>query len=227
VRCGTTRFGQGRQGPQRRKERMSVRTRWLVRGNARWGASHLVGVLLGIGIMTFAPMAFAYPEFQAYVQEHAPRNVNCAMCHAHPDGPEGLKPGQIGSLTLDELDRLNRARGAFEPGTAIDNPILNAFGDRIVEQLGKHRILELRQDPGALADELGYESDLDGDGIPDAREYLAGTHPLDPHSGEPWLLFVHNLKGSWFHLAMLVLATGFGLFGLNNLLRWFERIQDS
>lgn len=182
--------------------------------------------IAAMGALLAAAPAFGYAEFQIFVQEHSGRTVNCAMCHTHPDGPEGLKPGQLGSLNPGELERLNRARAAFEPGQEVDNPLLNDFGNLIMERLGKTRVLELRQDPGRLADEFGYDSDLDGDGIPDAEEYLAGTHPLNPESGDPWRLFWINLRRNAFHVAMLLIATAAGVYGLNHLVRGFEA-QDA
>jgi len=169
--------------------------------------------------------AWAYPEFQIYSEDRSGRSVNCAMCHTHADGPEGLKHGQIGRLTPEELEQLGQARAAFEPGSDVESPVLNEFGNLILQQLGKREILLLRQDPGALADALGYESDLDGDGIPDAQEYLDGTHPLDPHHGDPWQLFKNNLVRYRFHVFMIVLATALGLYGLNNILHWLERVS--
>ena len=168
--------------------------------------------------------ALAHPEFQLYSEKKSGRNVNCAMCHSHPDGPEGLKPGQIGRLSHEQMEQLMHARAAFEPGQDEINPLLNEFGNHIINTLGKARFLELRQDPGSLADALGYESDLDGDGIPDALEYEQGTHPLDPHHGNPWLLFKHNIQRNWFHILMISLATGFSLYGLNHLLHWFATV---
>ena len=172
--------------------------------------------------MACAPAALAYPEFQQFVQRTSGRNVNCAMCHVNPDGPEGLKPGQIGSLTPDEMDRLNRARAAFEPGQPVESPILNAFGNHIVETVGKNRFLQLRLDPGGLAEALGHDSDLDNDGISDAVEYLEGPHPLDTHHGNPWRLFKTNVRRYAFHLVMMILATAAGVYGVNNLLHGFE-----
>ena len=171
-----------------------------------------------------AVSAGAYPEFESWVEANSGRYVNCALCHSHPDGPEGVKPGQIRSLNQAELARLNRARAAFEPGHEVDSPILNDFGDHIVETLGKRRFLEIRTtDPGLLVDELGQGSDLDGDGIPDATELAEGTHPLDPRHGAPLRLLRHNLARSWFDILMIALATACGLWGLNHLLGWAER----
>ena len=172
--------------------------------------------------------AYAYPEFQRYSQQVSGRFVNCAMCHVHPDGPMGLKPGQIGKLSPEELNQLNRARGAFEPGQDVSNPILNDFGNALLKKLGKKKILELRLQPEQLADAYGYDSDIDGDGIADAREFLQGTHPADPEQGNPWALFTHNLQRYAFpHLFLLIVATALGLFGLNNLLHWFHGILQA
>jgi hypothetical protein len=148
--------------------------------------------------------------------------VNCALCHSHPDGPEGLKPGQIGSLDPAAMERLGKARAAFEPGQEVHSPILNEFGNDIIRQLGKQRFLQMRQEPGKLAESLDQASDLDGDGIPDATEYLAGTLVTDPTHGDPWTLFLINLGRYWFPILMSALATGAGLYGLNNIVHGFE-----
>ncbi|MEP7117576.1 MAG: hypothetical protein ABI880_08345 [Acidobacteriota bacterium] len=168
----------------------------------------------------------AYPEFQAFSQKNSGKQVNCAMCHANPDGPSGLKPGQTGSLTAAELTRLRQVRQAFEPGVDIDSPILNAFGNHIIKTLGRTVFIGLRRQPAGLAPALGAISDLDQDGISDADEYLQGTDPADSQSGEPWALFVHNLTHLWTHVVMLLVATLAGLYGLNNLLHWFAAIAE-
>jgi hypothetical protein len=173
-----------------------------------------------------ALQGWAYPEFQTYVQENSGRNVNCALCHAHGDGPEGLKPGQIGSLSAAELLQLNKARAAFEPGEEVDSPILNEFGNHIVATLGKKEFLLLRQDPAKLPEALGNEHDIDEDGIPDSEEYVSGTHPVEPQHGDPWRLFAINLRRRAFHVVMIILATVLGLYGLNNLLHGFAQVLD-
>jgi len=175
-----------------------------------------------IGLLVAAP-ASAYPEFQTFIETQSSRNVNCALCHAHPDGPEGLKPGQIGSLNPSQLELLNKARAAFEPGQEVESPILNPFGNHIIQVLGKQRFLQIRQDPATLVAALGRESDLDRDGIPDVDEYLAGTLPIDPNHGDPWTLFRINLARRWFHIAMIFLATVAGLYGLSNFIHGFEQ----
>jgi hypothetical protein len=179
--------------------------------------------LLVIFVLAAAPPLMAYPEFEVWTEKTSGRYIDCAMCHTHPDGPEGVKPGQIRSLSREELDRLNEARGAFEPGIAVNSPVLNAFGNRIIEKLGRKKFLEIRSaDPGLLVAAYGMDSDLDGDGIPDAREYMEGTSPVDSRSGNPWSLFRTNLRRYWLDVLMTVLATLAGLYGLNYLLRWFE-----
>lgn len=189
-------------------------------------------LLLAVLATALAPApAVAYPELETFVEMHSGRSIDCTLCHTHPDGPEGVRPGQIRSLSPEELERLNRARAAFEPvgpgEQGVDSPILNDFGDRILHVVGKRRFLELRTShPEELADELGFDHDLDGDGISDAREYLDGTHPLDPHHGDPWLLFRHNLRKYALHLALILIATLLGLYGLNHLLAWFEHTAD-
>ncbi|MBT9555286.1 MAG: hypothetical protein IV100_04610 [Myxococcales bacterium] len=170
-------------------------------------------------------VALAYPEFQKFSQVTSGRGVNCAMCHAHPDGPDGVKAGQIGSLDAAALDRLNQARIAFEPGLSVDSPILNAFGDEIIKTVGKKAVLAMRADPAALATAM-ILTDLDGDGIMDGDEYLDGTHPLDPNHGDPWKLAVVNLGRHKLDLLLLALATVLGLYGLGHILRWFGHEAD-
>lgn len=179
----------------------------------------LGGALFAL-LSTLASPALAHPEFQAFSKQHSGRGVNCAMCHANADGPDGLKPGQIGRLTPKELERLNKARAAFQPGADVDSPILNAFGNHIVNTLGKERLLTFRKNPAGLAAALGNTSDLDSDGISDAQEYLDGTHPLDAHSGAPGKLLLHNLRLNAMHVVLLGVAIAFALFGIRHLLRW-------
>lgn len=178
---------------------------------------------LFLTVLTFliTSSCFAYPEFQKFSQEHSGRPINCAMCHASGEGPEGASRGQIGSLTPDELNRLNAARGAFAPGIAVQNPILNAFGNKIISTIGKTKFLELRAHPEQLADVYGFQSDIDNDGIADAQEYLDGTHPLNNVHGDPLSLFLHNLKLYKLHVVLSVLATIAGLYGISHLLHGF------
>lgn len=170
--------------------------------------------------------AMAYPEFQRYSRAASGRTVNCAMCHTHSDGPDGIKPGQIGSLDQEELNDLGLARQAFEPGFAGKNPVLNEFGNAVLKTAGKNKLAELKQKPELLAEALDQTSDLDGDGIHDFEEFKDGTHPLNSLDGHPWKLFKNNVRKNAFHIFMLFLATGFGLFGLSNLLHWLSIKMD-
>lgn len=170
--------------------------------------------------------AHAYPEFEQAIEKSAGRTIDCALCHVHPDGPEGMHPGQIGALSAAEFQALNRARTAFEPGGKVDSPILNRFGDHLVEALGKKELVRLRANPLAIAPALG-DSDLDGDGVSDGGELLDGTHPLMAHHGNPWKMLAVNLQRSWFELLMLIVATFFGVYGISHLIRWFGHEAQS
>ena len=167
-----------------------------------------------------ATPAGAYPEFQKWVQASSGRGVSCSLCHAHPDGPEGVKAGQLGSLDAEGRAALDQARTAFEPGVAVRSPILNEFGNSVIKAVGKTRFVALREHPEQLPALLDG-SDLDGDGISDGQELRDGTHPLDPGHGAPAKLLRINLGRYRFHLGMLAAATALGLYGLRHLLQWF------
>jgi len=170
--------------------------------------------------------AFAYPDFQAFIKKNSGRAADCAFCHVNPNGPEGNGPGQLGSLTPEEFNRLNYARAAFEPGRSVHSPILNAFGNRIISDLGKKNFLEFKTHPKDLAESLGKTVDLDGDGISDSQEYLDGTHPLKNTDGDPLSLLLVNLSRNRFHVIILILATLITLWGLNNIFRGFIRVFE-
>lgn len=172
--------------------------------------------------LAVAATATAYPEFQQHLNKTSGRSVNCALCHAHSDGPEGTAPGQIGKLTQAELAELGRARAAFNPGAKPNNPILNAFGNHIIDSIGKTKFLELRLTPAELAGMLPQDSDLDHDGIPDPVELATGTHPLLKSDGRPWLLFKANFAANWGQIVLMLGATVLGLWGLQHLLHGFD-----
>ena len=180
--------------------------------------SGLVAALILLG--TVLP-AGAYPEFQKFVVQTTGRPVNCALCHVNSDGPEGTAPGQIGHLNQAEMQRLGQARAALQPGQNVESPILNAFGNHIIRNLGKNKFVELKSAPAALADLLPPESDLDGDGIPDAQEFLTGTNPTNRHDGDPLLLFEHNFRSNLTGILLTLAATVAGMWGLKHLLRGF------
>ena len=175
----------------------------------------------------FAANVFAYPDFQAFIKKNSGRSVDCAFCHANSNGPEGNGPGQIGSLAPEEFKRLNFARGAFDPGRNVNSPILNAFGNRVIRELGKKKFMEIKNHPADLAKALDSRVDLDGDGIPDAQEFLDGTHPLKNTDGDPSKLFLANFEKNRTQIILLLFATLFTLYGLNNLLRGFARFFEA
>jgi hypothetical protein len=181
-------------------------------------------VVISMAFCLAAPItSHAYPEFQQDIVKRTGRIVNCAMCHSHSDGPEGTAPGQIGSFSPEELQRLGQARGAMEPGVPVDSPILNDFGNHIVTSLGKKRVVELKMAPDQLSEQLPADSDMDHDGIMDVQELRDGTHPLISSDGRPWLLFKHNLAKNRTSLLLALVATVLGLYGLHHLLIGFAR----
>lgn len=187
----------------------------------------LLGGLIALAVL---PDASAYPEFQVYVAKSTGRSVNCAMCHSNSDGPEGTAPGQIGRLNPAELERLGRARSAFQPGQEVDSPILNAFGNHIITSIGKEKFVELKAAPAHLAELLPPDSDIDHDGISDAREYLEGTHPVNRNDGNPLLLFQHNFRTNFTAIVLTLAATIAGVWGIGHLLQGFataSRLKDN
>lgn len=195
-------------------------------GSNRPRSARRYGLIVALALL-LAPRAAAYPEFQQFIVKHSQRPVNCAMCHTHADGPEGTAPGQIGRLTTAELGELGRARAAFEPGQKVQNPILNAFGNHILQSVGKKKLLEFRRAPDQLANALPKDSDLDHDGIPDVNEFLAGTHPLIASDGDPWALFTTGVRRNWPQLALTLAATILGLYGLRHLLLGVARATET
>lgn len=177
-------------------------------------------LLLSAALLLAAPAALAYPEFHTAIQKTSGRGINCAFCHTHPDGPEGVKPGQVGSLSAEAIGRLNQARLLMEPGPPVDSPILNEFGDHLLATIGKSKLLAIKATPEELPS-LVAPGDLDDDGISDADEVRDGTLPTSPHHGDPWKLLRVNLQRYAFHILMLVVATLAGLWGIGHLFRWF------
>ena len=168
------------------------------------------------------PQTQAYPQFQEFSEKNSGRNVNCAMCHVNGDGPTGDGKGQIGGLTKEELDSLMKARSALAPGTLVDSPILNKFGNEIIKDIGKRQFLELRQKPKDLAKALPAQSDLDQDGISDGQEYLDGTDPLNPEHGDPLKLLMANLNKYRLHVILTFIAVMTLNWGIMQFLKGLE-----
>lgn len=178
--------------------------------------SFLVVILL---VTIQANAAFAYSEFYEYIRKTSGREINCAICHIHGEGPDGSEIGQTGFLKKDELEKLSVARAALEPGQIVNNPTLNEFGNELIHILGKRKLTDLVAHPEDLPKEIGYELDIDKDGIPDATEYLDGTLPTSKESGDPWKLFLVNIKKNAKQLLIGLLCVCFFLYGFIQLLR--------
>ena len=168
--------------------------------------------LLCFFVLSLIP-ALAYPEFYEYSRKASGRSINCALCHTNGNGPEGNEPGQIGSLDKSELERLMRARAAFQPQQKINNPILNEFGNKIIYIIGKKRFLELKTHPEDLAKEIGNKLDLDKDGIPDSEEYLDGTLAISKEDGHPLKLFIANIRKNLHHIILAFLSISLLFYG--------------
>ena len=180
---------------------------------------HISFYLASILALTLGANAYSYPQFQMYVEKHSGRATNCAMCHINDNGPTGDGPGQTGSLTKDEQTRLDFARAAMAPGQNVNSPILNEFGNQIIRKLGRAKFLQLIATPEQLSADLGTQSDVDQDGIPDSIEFMEGTSPVNKYSGDPWRLFAVNLGRNWKDILLAVLAVAATSYGLSHILR--------
>lgn len=135
----------------------------------------------------------AFNEFQTFIEERSKKQLNCAYCHSHSNGPEGNEIGQLGSL--DDGHKQLTAYNQFLQGNkeSINSPILNEFGNYLVKKLGYEKLINAQSNPNVIVEDL-KNSDLDRDGITDSQEILDGTLPNDPLDGNPFKLFVSNAK---------------------------------
>lgn len=182
-------------------------------------SSNTNSILIAIALSCVPLAANAYPEFQSYAEKKSGRPVDCAMCHMNEHGPVGEEDGQIGKLTHEELNMLNQARGALEPGSEIRNPILNQFGNEIVKSIGMKAVLEAKGAPEKLPQLLGDKHDTDSDGIPDSKEFVDGTSSINPYHGDPWALFMTNLMKYKREVVLAVAAVLLLDFGFVNLIK--------
>jgi hypothetical protein len=180
--------------------------------------SHLFVLMLAVATL-LSQRGEAYPEFQKYVQENSGRFVNCSLCHTHAEGPEGDKLGQIGRLDQEALERLNEARMAAEANNKAKSPILNKFGNHILNSGGMNAVANARGNPAALYTFLPKDSDLDGDGVTDVKELAAGTNPSDESHGPPLALFIANFKKNFGLILALTLSFAALFFGIGAIQR--------
>ncbi len=175
--------------------------------------------------LTLGSPAYSYPEFQQFAEKKSGKTTNCGTCHANASGPVGKGEGQVGALSAVEMDQLNKARSALEPGQNIDSPILNRFGDLIIKKLGKRKFLENRSNPAKLATDYGMDSDLDDDGVPDAQEYLDGTDPLNKFHADAGKIFIVNLSRYAPHLIAAAIGVLLLDWGFARMIKGFLAIK--
>ena len=149
--------------------------------------------------------AFAFNEFQSFIEQKSKKQLNCAYCHLHTNGPEGNGAGQLGSLSEEEkqLTAYNQFLKANKE--LVNSPILNEFGNYLVKQLGYETIVEAEVDPNIIVEKL-KDFDLDKDGIGDSEEFLDGTLPSDPLDGNPFKLFINNTKKKCFEICFQIIV---------------------
>ena len=161
---------------------------------------------------------FAFNEFQTFIEQKSKKQLNCAYCHSHVNGPNGNETGQLGSLSEDEKQLT--AYNQFLQGNKelVNSPILNEFGNYLVKKLGYDTIVKAQDDPNKIVEGL-KGTDLDQDGINDSEEVLDGTLPNDPLDGSPLKLFINSLNKKWVEITFqitLILLLIVSLFKIKN-----------
>ena len=157
-------------------------------------------------VIFFIPLnAFAFNEFQIFIEQKSKKQLNCAYCHGHVNGPNGSEAGQLGSLNEEQKQLTTYNQFLQGKKELADSPILNEFGNYLVKKLGYEKITNAQNDLSLLIDEL-KDSDLDHDGINDAQELLDGTLPNDPLDGSPFKLFLNNIRKKSVEICFQVIA---------------------
>ena len=173
-----------------------VQTHWFA-------STKILIILIFLCMNTFN--VYAFNEFQTYIELKSKKQLNCAYCHNHVNGPNGNEDEQLGSLS-EEQKQLT-AYNQFLQGNKelVNSPILNEFGNYLVKKLGYEKIINAQNDPSLLVNEL-KDSDLDHDGISDAQELLDGTLPNDSLDGKPLKLFLNNIRKKLVEICFQVIA---------------------
>ena len=69
--------------------------------------------------------AFAFNEFQTFIEQKSKKQLNCAYCHVHLNGPEGNESGQLDVLN-DEQKKLTAYNQFLSANKeTVGSPILN------------------------------------------------------------------------------------------------------
>ena len=147
----------------------------------------------------------AFNEFQTYIEFKSKKQLNCAYCHNHTNGPEGNEVGQLGSLGEEQKQSTAYNQFLSANKELVDSPILNEFGNYLVKKLGYDTVVKAQDDPDKIV-EILKKSDLDQDGINDSEELRDGTLPNDPLDGNPFKLFVSNIKKKWIEICFQAVA---------------------
>ena len=178
----------------------------------------IVIIVLTIIFLFFTPNAYAFNEFQNFIEQKSKKQLNCTYCHNHINGPEGREPGQLDTLTEEEkqLTAYNQFLNANKE--LVNSPILNEFGNYLVKKIGYEAIVNAQNDPNQLIDKL-KDSDLDQDGISDSEELTDGTLPSDPFDGHPFKLFINNLKKNLLEIIFQIVAILLFVFSLIKILK--------
>ena len=149
--------------------------------------------------------AFAFNEFQMFIEQKSKKQLNCAYSHNHTNGPEGNEAGQLGSLSEEQKQLTAYNQFLSSNKKLVNSPILNEFGNYLVQKLGYEEIINAQEEPDKLVEKL-KNSDLDYDGITDAQELLNGTLPNDPLDGSPFKLFLNNIRKKLVEICFQVIA---------------------
>lgn len=173
-----------------------------------------------VSLFLYSHSVHAFNEFQTFIEEKSKKQLNCAYCHAHPNGPEGNDEGQLDSLSENKkkLTAYNQYLSANK--LFINSPILNDFGNYLVKKLGYEELVNAQNNPSIIIERL-KDLDFDKDGINDSTEIQEGTLPSDPLDGNPYRLFINNLKKNLLEILLQIFSVvlfTFSLFKLKKIL---------